>query len=193
MPALASATPPLPGHASVMTIPMVAHLLGGGPVWPLWVTGTLLFGGAVASMAVPLRLRHACFGVSGVGLVATIVVYCYCPPLRRHRPVCRCASPAPPDGATVTSPVVVRVCAGANSVPGAGRLLSISVDGHQVAEVNVGTAAINVARGEHSLRAELVTSAHREFPPPVLTDETITVSGIGPLPQLPGCQRSQFV
>jgi hypothetical protein len=170
-----------------MTIPMVAHLLGGGPVWPLWVTGTLLFGGAVASMAVPLRLRHACFGVSGVGLVATIVVYLLLPAAPPAPPGLSLRIAAPPDGATVTSPVVVRVCAGANSVPGAGRLLSISVDGHQVAEVNVGTAAINVARGEHSLRAELVTSAHREFAPPVLTDETITVSGIGPLPQLPGC------
>jgi hypothetical protein len=48
---------------------MVAHLLGGGPVWPLWVTGTLLFGGAVASMAVPQRLRRACLAVSGAGIM----------------------------------------------------------------------------------------------------------------------------
>jgi hypothetical protein len=38
---------------------MLAHILGGGPVWPLWLTGTLLFGGAVAAMAVPRTLRRA--------------------------------------------------------------------------------------------------------------------------------------
>jgi hypothetical protein len=44
--------------------------------------------------------------------------------------------------------------------------------------------------GKHRLHVELVTSAHREFAPPALTDETITVSGIGPLPQLPDCPRA---
>jgi hypothetical protein len=51
-------------------------------------------------------------------------------------------------------------------------------------------AAINVESGKHRLHVELVTSAHREFAPPMLTDETITVSGIGPLPQLPDCPRA---
>jgi hypothetical protein len=169
---------------------MVAHLLGGGPVWPLWVTGTLLFGGAVASMAVPQRLRRACLAVSGVGLVATIVVYLLLPAAPPAPRGLSLSIAAPPAGATVTSPVVVRVCAGANSVPGAGRLLSISVDVHQVAEVNVGAAAVNVESGEHSLRVKLVTSAHREFAPPVLTEESITVSGTGPLLQLPNCPHA---
>ena len=24
---------------------MLVHIIGGGPVWPLWLTGTVLFGG----------------------------------------------------------------------------------------------------------------------------------------------------
>jgi hypothetical protein len=28
----------------------LAHIVGDGPLWPLWLTGTLLFGGAVAAM-----------------------------------------------------------------------------------------------------------------------------------------------
>lgn len=170
-----------------MTGAALAHIVGGGPVWPLWLTGALLFGGAVASMAVPRALRRVCLGVSGVGLVATIAVYALLPaaPPAPRGLVLSIASPR--DGATVTSPVVVRVCAGAENVPGAGRLLSLSVDGRQVAEVKDGTAAINVAGGRHSLRAELLTSAHRAYAPPVLTDVAIIVSGVGPLAPPPGC------
>jgi len=55
--------------------PILAHIIGGGPVWPLWLTGALLFGGAVAAMAVPHALRRICLAVAGVGLVATVAVY----------------------------------------------------------------------------------------------------------------------
>jgi hypothetical protein len=166
---------------------MLAHLLGGGPLWPLWFTGSLLFGGAVASMAVPQTMRRWCLALSGVGLVATIVVYVLLPvaPAAPHGLSLGIAAPV--DGAIVTSPVVVRVCAGATSVPGAGRLLSISIDGRQVAEVSTDTAAVSVDSGEHMVRVELVTSAHREYAPPVLTNETITVSGVGPLSEPPNC------
>jgi hypothetical protein len=101
-----------------VTDPMLAHIIGGGPVWPLWLTGALLFGGAVAAMAVPQALRRVCLGVAGV---------------------------------------------------------------------DAGTAAVNLDTGMHTVRVELVTSAHRAFAPPVLTDETITVSGIGPLSPPPDC------
>ena len=164
----------------------LAHIVGGGPVWPLWITGTLLFGGAVAAMAVPLRLRRACLAAAMLGLVATVVVYTLLPS----------SPPAPqglsvrivaPTAAAVTSPVLVKVCGGTSNLPGTGRLLSISIDGRQVAEVDADTAAVTVAAGTHILRAELVTSAHLEYAPPVLTDETITVSGLGPLAQAPDC------
>ncbi len=164
---------------------MLAHIVGGGPVWPLWLTGTVLFGGAVAAMVVPHTLRRACLGVSGVGLVATVVVYALLPSApTAPRDVSSTVS-APSAAASVNSPVVVRVCGGSAIVPGANQLLSLSVDGHQVAEVKSNTAAVNVNAGQHTLRVELLTAQHIEYAPPVLTEETITVSGIGPLAQPP--------
>jgi hypothetical protein len=78
----------------------LAHIVGGGPVWPLWTTGSLLCGSAV---------------------------------------------------------------------PGTGRLLSVSVDGRQVDEVNADAAVVTVATGEHTLRVELVTTTHQEYAPPGCT------------------------
>ncbi len=166
---------------------MLAHIVGGGPTWPLWLTGTLLFGGAVAAMAVPQTLRRACLAVALVGLVSTVVVYALLPAAPGAPQGLAIRIVAPTADATVTSPVLVEVCGGASSIPGAGRLLSISVDGRQVAEVDAGAAAVTLAPGTHTIRAELVTTNHIEFAPPVLTDETISVSGLGPLASPPGC------
>jgi hypothetical protein len=170
-----------------VTDPMLAHIIGGGPVWPLWITGALLFGGVVAAMAVPHALRRVCLAVAGVGLVATVAVYVALPSAPPAPAGLSLSIAAPVAGAIVTTPFVIRVCAGSTTLPGTGRLLNISVDGRQVAEVNAGTAAVNVDTGTHIVRVELVTSTHRAFAPPVLTNETITVSGIGPLSPPPGC------
>ncbi|HEX4580156.1 MAG TPA: hypothetical protein VH498_09170 [Candidatus Dormibacteraeota bacterium] len=166
---------------------MLAHILGGGPVWPLWITGTVLFGGGVAAMAVSGRLRRACLAASGVGLVATVAVYAAIPATPPAPAGVSLRIVSPPAGAVVTSPLAVRVCATGSAVPGSGRLLSISVDGRQVAEVDVDAAVVTVARGEHTLRVELVTTSHREYAPPLLTDETVTVGGVGVLTTPPGC------
>jgi hypothetical protein len=167
---------------------VIAHIVGGGSVWPLWLTGTLAFGGAVAAMFVRRPTLHrACVTSALVGLVTTIAVYVLLPGAPAAPSGLSLSIAVPRDGATVTSPVVVRACAGAVRVPGAGRLLSISVDGRQVAELQTDTAAINISNGEHSLRVELVTSAHQAYAPPVLTDETVTVSGVGPLSPPPDC------
>lgn len=165
----------------------LAHIVGGGPVWPLWITGALLFGGAVAAMASSGRLRRACLAVCGVGLVATVAVYAAIPaaPPAPAGVSLRIASPA--AGATVTSPLAVRVCATGTAVPGSGRLLSVSVDGRQVAEVDSDTAVVTVTPGDHMLRVELVTNTHREYAPPVLTDEAVNVAGFGVLAAPPEC------
>ncbi len=164
----------------------LAHIVGGGPVWPLWITGAVLFGGAVAAMAVPLRLRRACLAATAVGLVATIAVYVALPsaPAAPAGLAIRVAAPA--ASATVTSPVLVKVC-GTSDIPGAGRLLSISVDGRQVAEVDADTAAVTIAAGPHMLAVELVTSDHRAYAPPVLTNVQVTVSGVAPPAPAPAC------
>jgi hypothetical protein len=173
-----------------VTDPMLVHIIGGGPVWPLWLTGTVLFGGAVAAMAVPQGLRRVFLAVAAVGLVATVAVYLALPTAPPAPAGVSLSIAAPVAGTTVTSPVVVRVCAGSTALPGTGRLLNISVDGRQVAEVDAATAAINVGAGTHAVRVELVTATHRAFAPPVLTDETITVSGIGPLSEPPACPQA---
>jgi uncharacterized protein YcgI (DUF1989 family) len=157
-------------------------------VWPLWITGALLFGGAVATLAVPPALRRACLAVSGVGLVATVAVYTLLPSAPSAPRGLSVSIAAPAAGATVSSPVVVKVCGGSGSnIPGTGRLLSVSIDGRQVAEVNADTAAVTVAAGAHTLRVELVTSDHRAYAPPVSTDQEITVAGVGPPAEAPRC------
>ena len=156
-------------------------------MWPLWITGVLLFGGAVAAMATSGRLRRLALAVAGAGLLGTVAVYIALPTAPPAPAGLSLQVVNPPANATVTSPVVVTVCSGSAPIPGAGRLLSLSIDGRQVAEVHAGTAAIDVASGHHTLRAELVSSQHREFAPPVLTEESITVSGVGPLPSAAAC------
>jgi hypothetical protein len=153
----------------------------------LWITGTILFGGALATMASPERWRRACLAVAGIGMVSTVAVYALLPsaPSAPLGLGLRIASPAP--GRIVTSPVLVTVCGGTTRPPGPGQLLSVSVDGRQVAEVRGNTVAVPVTSGHHTLRVELVTGQHMEYAPPVLTDETISVSGIAPPPSAPGC------
>jgi hypothetical protein len=167
--------------------PMLAHIVGNGSPWPLWITAGLLFGGAVASMFAPPRWHRACVALAVMGGVATVLVYVLVPSAPAAPSGLSVRIAAPVAGATVSSPVVLRVCDGAARLPGAGRLLSISVDGRPVAEANRDRASITIASGRHRLRVELLTSAHREYAPPVLTDETISVSGVGPLSPPPGC------
>ena len=145
-------------------------------MWPLWITGTLLFGGRWARMAADPAVRRAFLAVAGVGLVATVAVYVLLPsaPSAPLGLSVRIATPA--ASATVTSPVLVTVC-GTSDIPGRGRLLSVSIDGRQVAEVDANSAAVTVTAGTHTLRVELVTTDHRAYAPPVLTEETITVAG----------------
>jgi hypothetical protein len=166
---------------------VVAHIVGGAAAWPLWLTGTALFGGAVAAMAVPVRWRRACIAAAGVGFVATAGVYVLLPTSPPAPAGLSLRIAAPADGATVTSPLTVRVCAPGMSLPGPGRLLSVSVDGRQVAEVAADSAAVNTTTGQHTLRAELVTTDHRAYAPPVLTDTIVTVSGPGSLTTPQGC------
>ncbi|MDQ6847442.1 MAG: hypothetical protein M3019_07660 [Candidatus Dormibacteraeota bacterium] len=166
---------------------VLGHIVGGGLVWPLWVTGSLLFGGAVGAMAVAQTLRRACLAIAAIGLISTVIVYTLLPsaPIAPRGLTVRIV--APKASATVTSPVLVRVCGDTSNLPGAGRLLSISVDGRQVAEVDADSAAVALAAGTYTLRAALVTTKHLEYAPPVLTDETITITGVGALAPAPDC------
>lgn len=170
-----------------MSTPALGHIVGGGATWPLWITGALLFGGAVAALAMSNAARPWCLGVAGTGLVATVAVYVALPPAPAAPRGLAITVVAPAQGAVVTDPVVVRVCAGTAAVPGPGRLLSISVDGRQVAELRNGTAVVQVAGGAHTLRAELVTASHQQYAPPVLADVSLTVAGYAAPVAAPPC------
>lgn len=166
---------------------VVAHIVGGGAVWPRWVTSAALFGGAVAAAPASGAVRRAWLTAAGAGLAATVVADALLPAAPSAPVGVSLRIAAPAAGTTVTSPVAVRVCDRGAAVPGAGRLLSISLDGRQIAEVGSDSAVVNAAAGSHTLRAEVVTSDHREYAPPVLTDELVTVSGPGTLGAVPEC------
>jgi hypothetical protein len=157
---------------------VIAHVIGGGPTWVLWITASLLFGGGVAAMAVPRDRRWPWLTLAAVGLAGTVAAYAVFPAAPAAPLGVSLTIASPTAGATVGDPVVVRACAAGFPVPGAGRLLSISIDGRQVGEARTDVAAVTVADGQHTLRVELLTLDHREFAPPVLTEETVTVSGV---------------
>ena len=169
-----------------MSSGVIAHVVGGGPAWPLWITASLMFGGGLAAAAGRARSRRTALAAAAVGLVGT-VVYLLLPSAPTAPAGIALRISSPPEGATVTSPVLVEACSAAATLPGTGRLLSISVDGRQVAEVSSSPFVLNVGTGRHTLRAELVTADHREYAPPLLADVAITVSGAGTLGNAARC------
>lgn len=168
---------------------MLAHIVGGGPVWPQWVAGSVGLVGLIGALeARSQALRRVSAVVAGAGMLAMMGA-CAALPSAPAAPnlSLRIVQPAPDS--IVHSPVLVTVCADGAVVPGAGRLLTVLVDGRQVVEVNADSAAVQISSGQHTLRVELVTSDHREFAPPVLTDENVDVVGIGTLTTPVGCTR----
>lgn len=156
---------------------MLAHIVGGGPTWPLWITSALLFGGLVGATSRRATLRRPSLAVAAVGLVSTVVVYVTMPAAPSAPRGVSLRIVAPPPGAVVSVPVVVHVCDGGSALPGGGRMLSYSVDGRQLLESRDALTALGLSPGRHRLRVELVTSDHREFAPPVLAQQDFTVSG----------------
>jgi hypothetical protein len=173
---------------------VLAHVVspGGPPLYASWLASLALFGGAFAAFVwwrEPSR-RAAFVSVGGVGLVASgalLVVQ----PSAPLRPGYGIQLAGPRQGAA-TSPVVLRVCAvdavvSPAPVPGPGRLLLVSVDGRQVAEVRASTVTVSMSAGEHRVAAQLITSDHRAFVPPITASTTVTVGGPGPIQTPPTC------
>lgn len=166
---------------------VVAHIVVGGAVWPRWVTSAALFGGAVAAALASGAVRRAWLTVAGAGLAATVVVDALLPAAPSAPVGVSLRIAAPAAGTTVTSPVAVRVCRQRRRRAG-----SRPPAEHQPRRSpGCGSALRQRCRqrrgGSHTLRAEVVTSDHREYAPPVLTDETVTVSGPGTLGAVPEC------
>lgn len=173
---------------------LTAHVLApsGAPLVASWLAALALFGGALGVVAwwQRRRWRAVCTTVAGAGLVASAALLVAQPsaPLRPGYGI------ALVDARLATSPVVLRVCGvfaatTTPPVPGPGRLLLVTVDGRQAAEVRSSTVVLSLPAGSHHLTAQLLTSDHRAFVPPVTTDLTVTVTGPGPLSPEPQCPR----
>jgi len=171
---------------------IVAHVVapGGAPLYATWLAAAALFGGGVGAVVLwrqpPRRGLMLTISAAGFAATATLLIAPQPAPLRPGYSI-RLVKP----GAT-TSPVVLRVCevnavVSPAPVPGAGRLVLVSVDGHQVAEVRSNTVAVPMPAGAHHVVAELITADHRAFVPPITADMTLTVTGPGPIGPAPTC------
>jgi len=174
---------------------LLAHVVapGGPPLYASWLASLALFGGAFAAFVwwrEPSR-RAPSVAVSGVGLVASAALLVVQPsaPLRPGYDI----QLADARQGAATSPVVLRVCGvdavvSSAPVPGPGRLLLVSVDGRQVAEARASTVTVPMSAGAHQVAAQLITSDHRAFVPPITASTTVTVSGPGPIQPPPACR-----
>ncbi len=166
---------------------MLAHIVGGGPVWPQWVAGGVGLLGLIGALEARSQALRRVGGVVACAGLLTMVGACAALPSAPAAPNLSLRIAQPLAGSVVHSPVLVTVCANGAIIPGAGRRLSVLVDGRQVIEVNSESAAVQLGPGRHTIRVELVTIDHREFAPPVLTDEDVDVVGVAPLPKAVVC------
>lgn len=165
---------------------VVAHVVAPSdiPAWSSWLASLAMFGGALGAVVWwrDRRRRVLCTMLGGIGLAASAMLLLLQPSVvQPPADGIRLVSPQP-----ATTPVVLRICGG-GPVPGQGRLVLVSVDGRQVAELRSDTVVVPIPAGMHTVLAQLLTSGHRAFTPPVTAQTTISVSGPGPLPSPPGC------
>lgn len=167
-------------------MPMLAHVVAGGPEGLLWPTSIAMFGGLVVAFGWP-RWRTPAAVIGAVGLAATVAIYATWPtaPLAPAGLSLRIASFT--DGASVTSPLTVTACTTQGPAPGPGRILSVAVDGSQVVEARSSSVSITVPSGSHAVSVQLLTIDHRAFAPPVEAQATVDVTGTAPLAAASGC------
>jgi hypothetical protein len=167
---------------------VLAHIVAPSdiPVWATWLASLAMFGGALGAVVWwrerPRRI--ACTALGGAGLAASAALLLLQPSVVQGPGYGIRLVSAQPS----TSPVLLRICGGGGApVPGPGRLVLVSVDGRQAAEVRTDTVVLPIAHGTHTVAAELLTSNHRAFTPPVTARTTVNVNAAGPLPTPPAC------
>lgn len=168
-----------------MTAP--AHIVStsGLPGLVGWlVAAVLAVAVAVAVLGRGRRLRATGLVVAVAAGGTTVVLWTYTTSTPTA-PGYVLALSSPAAGSDVTSPVTVVVCGrtpdGAPAVvPGSGRLVSMSVDGRQVAERADDTVILEIPTGSHRIRVEVLTTDHRQFSPPLAIETSIVVVGVGP-------------
>jgi hypothetical protein len=171
----------------------LAHVVtsGTGPGLVAWLPAAIVFVGAAVVGFAPRRYRRMGGGLAGVGVAGLLAanVFAASSPTSPGYSI-RLLTPA--QDAEVASPVPVTVCGRTASgapaaVPGAGKLLSIFVDGRQTFEAAKANVGVLVPPGPHDLRVEVLTGDHREFSPVVDASVHVVVTGSAPLPRTPSC------
>ncbi|HEY6379206.1 MAG TPA: hypothetical protein VI316_08500 [Candidatus Dormibacteraeota bacterium] len=174
---------------------VLAHVVssGTGPGLVAWVPAGVVFIGAAVVGFAPRGYRRLGGGLAGMGVAGLVVVNVLAasPPASPGYAI-RVLTPAP--DASVTSPVLLTVCATTPNgapvdVPGPGRVLSVFIDGRQTLESTTSSHGVFVNRGPHAVRVEVLTSDHREFSPVIDTTVHVVVTGGGPLPAAIACPR----
>ena len=167
---------------------MIAHIIPTSAAAIL-----LLFGWGAAGLGVLTgivlmitelnRRRLGAVLLAGSALIAVLVGFVTrWPPTR---PLYTISLAQPRAGDATTSPVVILVCGrlagGAGTViPGADRVVSVSLDGKQTEVAHSPLLALQASAGRHRLRVEILSGDHREFVPPLTADAAIEVSGEAP-------------
>lgn len=163
------------------------------PGWAQWIMGALLWGGMLGALVIRDRRRRVLLiaaAVVGAGL--TVTDWTLGPLLARPPDVLlRLASPlnGSHQNAVVNAVICGRTASGtAVSLPGPGRVLSITIDGHQVVETSKGSLTIEVTLGHHVITAELLNASHQEFRPAVRVQGSFDAGQYGaPAAPAPRC------
>lgn len=171
----------------------LAHVVtsGTGPGLVAWLPATVVFAGAAVVGFAPRRYRRMGGGLAGLGVAGLLAVNVFAASsVTTPGYSIRLLTPA--QDAQVTSPVLMTVCGRTASgrpadVPGAGKVLSIFVDGRQTFEAAKASVGILVPPGPHDLRVEVLTGDHREFSPVVDATVHVLVTGSAPLPRTASC------
>jgi hypothetical protein len=175
--------------------PPVGHVLPSASplgIVQWFAAGLVVFGGLLLLLLRTSWLRWLGWTALAVGIAGSVAVEAGA--VAPSPPAQSLSLAQPVGGAPVTSPLLVTVCGRLASgsrahLPAAGDVLSVFLDGRQVLTTSGASGAVIASIGVHTVRAEILTSDHREFQPPLLTERQVVVSGTGPLPAAAACPR----
>lgn len=170
----------------------LAHVLtaGSGPGPIAWLPAGVAIAAIVVFAFGPRRLRRASAVLAATGLGTVLLLDVLAP-----------SPPAPPGyalvvlptaGSHVTSPFAVAACGRSGSgasvlAPGGDRVLSVALDGREVASTTASSLLLSAPQGFHRLRVEVLTRDHVEYQPPLFAEVQIVVTGPAAAATPPPC------
>jgi hypothetical protein len=172
---------------------ITAHVISAGAAAVVvnWTVGVTL----VAALVVALLLRrHRVREVPMVvaAVAATVLLTGLVFPMSPPAPNLHMWIATPDQGAPVSRPVEMQVCAALSdgsgtSLPGTGRLLAVYVDGSLLTTESASAFVLPLRPGPHLVRVELVASDHLAFDPDVSTQVHLVAGAVGALPEQRSC------